>query len=397
MPEFGPLPLRIALMTHSVLPRGGVVHVLELADALSAGGHAVTVIAPAEPGQQLFRATAARVALIALPRITGDLVQQVGQRINGLSRGLPAVLQAGRFDLVHAHDSLSGNALANVAEAGIAIPPWVRTIHHLDDFTQPQLAAWQARAWRSASALACVSDTWVQRLQSEHGMTARRMFNGVNLARFQPVLSADDAALLHALGFSDPDRQVCLALGGIETRKNTLRVLEAFARLHRGDPRWQLVVAGGASLLDHHDAHDAWNARLLALGLSSPDVVHLGPVPDAAVPALMRRATVLASPSLMEGFGLVALEALACGTPVLVSQRAPYTEHLGGCAHVAWCDPESVASIAAGLQEAAALPRASKAPAVCIDHGWDRSARHHEDWYRSVLLAHQPQAEALAC
>jgi predicted peroxiredoxin len=47
--------LRIALLTHSVNPRGGVVHTLELATALTALGHDVTVFAPAVPGETLFR------------------------------------------------------------------------------------------------------------------------------------------------------------------------------------------------------------------------------------------------------------------------------------------------------------------------------------------------------
>ena len=56
--------LRIALLTHSVNPRGGVVHTLELANALHAAGHAVTVFAPAAPGQRLFRDPACRVSLV---------------------------------------------------------------------------------------------------------------------------------------------------------------------------------------------------------------------------------------------------------------------------------------------------------------------------------------------
>jgi glycosyltransferase-like protein len=380
--------LRIALMTHSVLPRGGVVHTLELADALSARGHTVTVIAPAEPGQQLFRRPRCQVALVPLQAVQGSLVEQVGQRIAGLSRALPALLAGGRFELVHAHDSLSGNALADQRPGG---PPWVRTIHHLDDFTEPALAAWQRRAWQAASAIACVSDTWVQRLQAEHGVHAQRVHNGVNLTRFTARADAADAAHLAALGWRDTGQPLCLALGGVEQRKNSLRLLEAFARLRRNDPAWadaQLVIAGGASLLDHSRTLHEWHALLHTLGLqegASHPVWRTGPLPDAAVPALLRRASVLASPSLMEGFGLAAIEALACGTPALVSRRAPFTEHLAGCPHVAWCDPEEIDAIAAGLREAAHLPCPATPPAVCLAHSWERSAARHEAWYRGVL------------
>ena len=97
------------------------------------------------------------------------------------------------------------------------------------------------------------------------------------------------------------------------------------------------------------------------------------------------RADLLAMPSLAEGFGLAALEALACGTPVLVSRRAPFTETLHDTPAVAWCDPEDVASIAIGLQTALALPRLQASPPVCVAHSWTRSAALHEDWYQRVL------------
>jgi glycosyltransferase involved in cell wall biosynthesis len=165
-------------------------------------------------------------------------------------------------------------------------------------------------------------------------------------------------------------------------------------------PAWRdarLVVAGGASMLDHRAARDAWLQRLDALGLAEgrdQPVLRTGPLPDALVPALMRRATLLAMPSLVEGFGLAALEALACGTPVLVSRRQPFTEHLAGAAGVAWCDPLDVADIAAGLQAAARLPRCARPPRVCLDHSWERSAELHEAWYRDVLARRATKAAA---
>ncbi|GAA0752932.1 MSMEG_0565 family glycosyltransferase [Ideonella azotifigens] len=381
--------LRIALLTHSVLPRGGVVHTLELAEALHARGHAVTVLAPAEPGQRLFRRTSCEVALLPLPEVTGDLVQQVGQRIAGLERGLPALLR-GRFDLLHAQDSLSGNALATLRRRCADLPAWVRTVHHLDSFAQPQLADWQRRAWQAADAVACVSDTWCECLLREHGLRAARMFNGVNLDRFRPGPVARDAAQLAALGLLD-DTPICLAVGGVEQRKNSVRLLQAFGALRANDPAWadaRLVIAGGASLLDHSSALRGWQAALAALGLGEgpgEPVQRLGAVADAALPALMRRARLLAMPSLVEGFGLVALEALACGTPVLVSRRAPFTEHLAGAPAVAWCEPEDVGSIARGLQQAALAQRLHQPPPVCLAHSWARSAALHQGWYQRVL------------
>jgi len=386
-------PLRVALLTHSLRPRGGVVHTLELAEALRRRGHVPTVIAAAEPGEQPFREALHEMALIRLPALGRDLVGQVRQRIDCLTEALPALLPPGRFDLVHAQDSLSGNALATLRERDRLPVPWLRTIHHLDVFDEPLLNEWQDRAWRRADGIACVSDGWLAHLRDELGRPAERMFNGVDLERYGPEAEPGDAARLQALGLEDPGGgPVCLLVGGVEARKNTVRLLQAFARLRREGGDWaraRLVVAGGASMLDHSAARIAWQERLDALGLAEgagQPVLRTGPLPDAALPALMRRADLLAMPSLVEGFGLVALEALACGTPVLVSRRPPFTEHLADCPHAAWCDPEDVGSIAEGLRTALHLPAPKEPPPVCLAHSWTRSAELHEAWYRRALL-----------
>lgn len=385
--------MKIGLFTHSLRPRGGVVHTLELAQALVRRGHAVTVLAAAEPGERLFRAVGFPVETIALPQLQGDLVAQVAQRIDTLVAALPPLLARGGFDLLHAQDSLSGNALALLREAGYVLPPWLRTVHHLDDFSQPLLNRWQERAWRAADGVACVSDFWCRNLREQWNRPAERMFNGVDLARYRPAAEPGDAAAVEALGLPACTGPMLLLVGGVEERKNSVRLLQAFAQLRATDAAWadaRLVVAGGASMLDHGAAQRDWLATLCATGLAEGPqlpVLRTGPLPDALLPALMRRASVLAMPSLVEGFGLAALEALGCGTPVLVSRRPPFTETLHDTAAVAWCDPEHVASIATGLQQALALPRLQAPPPVCMAHSWARSAALHEDWYQRVLAA----------
>lgn len=381
--------MRIALLTHSVRPRGGVVHTLELAHQLARLGHDVTVFASAEPGEQLFRSVDVPVDLIRLPALSGGLVEQVRQRIAALVGALPPRLTD--FDVIHAQDSLSGNALATLREQGVPLPPCLRTVHHLDHFDDEILNRWQERAWRSADGVACVSDSWCAHFDEVYGVDAQRMFNGVDLARFHPDPLPDEAARLEALGLLTNTGPVCLLVGGVEARKNTVRLLHAFAQLRATDAGWRhahLVIAGGASMLDHSAARREWQDALHEHGLAEGGVVlRTGPLPDDALPMLMRRADVLAMPSLVEGFGLAALEALACGTPVLVSRRKPFTEHLANTPGVAWCDPESIESIAAGLCEAAAFPRTPTPPVVCQTHSWQHSAALHADWYRATLSA----------
>ncbi|RDI23376.1 glycosyltransferase-like protein [Pseudacidovorax intermedius] len=388
--------LHVGLAMHSVLPRGGVIHTLELATALAQQGVAVTVFAPVEPGQILFRplpdGLALRLQALPMPRPNGTLLaDQVGERIAALRAALPAAAARAGVDVLHVQDSLNGAALAQRPPA----MPWLRTVHHLDDFTDARLDAWQAMAWQRARAVCCVSDTWFDQLRARpEAPPVHRVFNGVDLQRFRPRPVAEDAAALSALTAAGlDDAPMLLALGGVEARKNSARLLRAFARLRREVPqaaRARLLVAGGASLLQHGAEQQRWQAALADCGLdegAGRPVWRTGPLPDAAIAALMRRARLLAMPSLYEGFGLVALEALACGTPVLVSRRAPFTEHLTGSPGVSWCEPEDEASVALGLARAWTQPRLPQPPAVCHTHSWARSARAHLQVYRQCLAS----------
>ena len=109
-------PLRVALLTHSVNPRGGVVHTLELAEALHAAGVQVTVMAPAAPGQRLFRALRCAVELVRIGPQHRGLNEQVRARIGAYVEHLTAMRGAHRtldaFDILHAQDGIGGNALA---------------------------------------------------------------------------------------------------------------------------------------------------------------------------------------------------------------------------------------------------------------------------------------------
>lgn len=403
--------LRIGLLMHSLNPRGGVVHTLELADALVERGHEVTVFAAAAPAQGLFRPTRARLSVAPLGSLPTGLVPMVGARMAAMAAHLRAQPGLHHFDVLHSQDSISANALATLQDEDL-IPGFVRTVHHLDHFDETQLSAWQTRGVHAAAQLCCVSALWQGVLARDWGREAVLVPNGVNLQRFLPEVDAKqdqtDAALLAQLGVQ-AQGPVWLAVGGVEERKNTVRLLQAFAQVvntaqaaqagqrpahhARAAARAQLVVAGGASLLDHNAHAREFNAILQAQGWAPGQpgegrVLLTGPLPDAALPALYRRATALAMPSLREGFGLCVLEALACGTPAIASRIAPFTEHLA--AHeVLWADPLDVDSIAAALwrslDPAQTAPVLASAHAVCARMAWSHSAERHEVLYRSHL------------
>ena len=377
-------PLRIALLTHSVNPRGGVVHTLELAEALQAAGVDVTVFAPATTGERMFRQIGCEVILVPTAQTLPGVEAMVSSRIAAFVALFRSMLRHRGFDVFHAQDSISGNALANLRDQGV-IHGFVRTVHHLDHFDNPRLAAWQQRAFAEADQVFCVSRTWQEAMRLHHSIDAGLVPNGVNLQRYSAVPQPGDArvGVLHGLRAGTP---VILAVGGIEQRKNTQRLLEAFVQLRAtlGRGTAQLVIAGGASLLDHDDYVAGFHALLARHG-AQDDVVLTGPVRDVDMPPLLRLASVVAMPSLREGFGLVVLEALASGTPVVVSRIAPFTEYLAD-APVAWADPMDAASIAAALGQALDAPAITRLPDVCQRFSWQASAAAHLRYYQARQL-----------
>jgi glycosyltransferase-like protein len=295
---------------------------------------------------------------------------------------------APRFDLYHAQDGISGNALADLRDGG-RIPGYLYTVHHIDGFGDPAVDALQMRAIRSADRVLCVSRLWRDVLAQDHGIDAAIVGNGVDRDRFTPESIAADADWRGRLGLTGGP--VFLSVGGVEARKNSVRILDAFREIRRDRPDAQLVVAGGASLLDHSPERLAFDARVAADALSTGPggaVVRTGPLPDAAMPSLYRLADALVFPSLREGFGLAVLEAMACGTPTIVPAIAPFTEHLEP-GDAEWVDPLDSGSIAQAMRavlepqwadvlRSAGLERAAS-------FGWDNCALRHIAEYTRFL------------
>jgi glycosyltransferase involved in cell wall biosynthesis len=106
------------------------------------------------------------------------------------------------------------------------------------------------------------------------------------------------------------------------------------------------------------------------------------------MPALYRAASTLVFPSIKEGFGLVVLEAMASGVPVVTSRIAPFTEYLGE-GDVIWCDPFDSDSIAAAMAASLDASRRggflARGFQIATAHDWARTARAHLPSYAKLM------------
>jgi glycosyltransferase-like protein len=377
-------PLRIAVLTHSTNPRGGVVHALELGDALVGLGHKATVFAPGAAGAAFFRDTVCETICVPASPAGRGVRAMVEARAADYVRYFERA-ESRQFDVWHAQDGISANALATLKERGL-IGAFARTVHHVDAFADEQLSALQTRAIRAADQLFVVGHLWRQWLTREFGVEACYVGNGVDMARFSPQTGAADAELRERLALP-LNAPIFLSIGGIEERKNTIRILQAFASLRPQYPQARLVIAGGASLLDHSEYQARFASALAHCGGSAAAVVRIGTVRQRLIPALYRAATSCVFPSTGEGFGLTVLEAMASGVPVVTSRIPPFTEYLTDD-DVAWCDPFDTTSIAAAmalsLDPAARSKFIAQGFEVAARHGWAGTARAHLAAYHKL-------------
>ncbi len=388
-------PLRIALLTYSTRPRGGVVHTLALAEALARAGQQVTVWTLARGGDSgFFRPVDPRVRIRAVP--FPDLADEgVGPRVQRSIALLSAAYrqEQDRYDVVHAQDCITANA----------VPGRLRTVHHLDHFTTPELAACHQRALVEPVALVCVSAAVAAELHELTGRIATVIPNGVEADRFAAAAADDPRAAGQRQAWRDRFGAYVLAVGGIEPRKGTLDLVRAMAGVRERRPGTRLVVAGGDTLFDYRDYRRQVDELALALAVE-PAV--LGPVEHHELPGLIAAAGVFAFPSVQEGFGLAAMEALAAGVPVVTRDLPVFREVFAGTVRFATDSPdddspdgESPSEAGLAGQLLAALDRpdeqlGSAGRALAGRHRWDDAARSHLELYRRLLAEGRPLGKA---
>jgi glycosyltransferase-like protein len=375
-------PLRIALLTYSTKLRGSVVHTLELAEALHSVGHRVCVYALSKDGQGFERSPACEVCLIPATTAPSDVDRLIHQRIREFVQFLQD--RPLNHDIFHAQDCLSANALVELRRQH-RIPHVLRTVHHIEAYRSPYLRQCQDTSIREVDQCLCVSDRWHRELQRHYGLEADRVMNGVNTDLFSTKPTALDAVVQQRWNLDTAP--LYLTVGGLEPRKNSLAILRAFAQVHAENPTAKLVVVGGETLFDYQDYRQQCLALIDELQLED-SVVITGVVSTPELAALYRVADAFLFPSLKEGWGLVVLEAIASGLPVITANQAPFTEFLAPD-QALLVEPESSAAIAQAMRQVCNLELArslvqASAPLLST-YTWEISAQQHLRHYRQVL------------
>ncbi len=359
--------MRIALLTYSTKPRGGVVHTLALAEALSRAGAEVDVWTLGRGGDATFYRPvdpAVGVHAVTFPEVPGE---SVGERIQRSIAVLREAFTPDAYDIVHAQDCISANAAL----------PCLRTIHHLDTFTTPQLVACHERAVVEPVGRICVSESVASEVKAGWGLTPTVIANGVDAQRFAraagPDGEADRAMWRDRLG------PYVLALGGIEPRKGSIDLLEAYAMVRRRRPDVRLVFAGGETLFDYRDYRAAFERRAAELGVHHE---MLGVVDEDVLPGLVAGASAMAFVSTKEGFGLAAMEALAAGVPVVARDLPVLREVFGDAVRFA-AEPMAMAGSLASVLTDPPDPRPGRE--LAASYTWEAAAAAHLDFYAAHL------------
>jgi glycosyltransferase involved in cell wall biosynthesis len=261
--------------------------------------------------------------------------------------------------------------VAQVHEAGWLDPA---SRPHLPDALVERLAGPTERSLRRARAVIVPSE-WAKATVVEGGLASAErvhaVHHGVDARRFAPDRAdpARVAARLPGLG----GRPYVLFVGHVGPRKNLAALREAMGTLARAGLPHALVAAVGPVPGISGEAR----ADALSELPGAPGRFHvLRDAPDDDLAAVMAGAAAVCLPSHAEGFGLPALEGMACGVPVVVSDRGALPEVVGAAGLVAAPAPDALAEALGRVLEdralAARLGRAGRERALTMP--WSRTA-----------------------
>jgi len=206
----------------------------------------------------------------------------------------------------------------------------VVTIHDLAYFYYPQEFKkndlWQLKSWtkysvKKATKIIAVSENTKKDLIKLYKVNPQKIavvYNGYDTKRFNIQLGSNQIEKIKRKYRVDGD--YIIYLGTLQPRKNIETLIKAFSQVNNHFNRLKLVIAGKKGWL-----YKSIFTEVRKLGLEKK-IIFTDFVPDEDIPFLLAGAQLFVLPSLYEGFGITALESMACGTPVLVSRVSSLPE-----------------------------------------------------------------------
>jgi glycosyltransferase involved in cell wall biosynthesis len=298
---------------------------------------------------------------------------------------LPAGIMLEHLDLFHGLDQSgiplffkTGKYIVTIHDVIPRVLPWAFPIKH-----RLVLATSLARIRRQAEMVIVPSTAAAEDVVRYLRVDRQRISvipMGVE-TRFRPTAESGPPPTWRQR-YGIPERYM-LFVGTLEPRKNVTTLLRAFAMFHadRSQDELKLVVAGGRGW-----GREDFSATAEALGLGE-HVRFTGFVDDDDLPALYRGAALFIYPSLYEGFGLPVLEAMACGTPVITSNRSSLPEVAGDAALlIDPTQPEALAAAMTTMMNDSQLRQTLRAKGLVRARGftWDAVAQKTLAVYRAV-------------
>jgi len=336
--------------------------------------------------------------------------EQLPAHISGLSKEFLRLLKSENYDAIHSHYWISGKvAMPAAKELGI---PLVHTMHTMARVKNLNLAEGETpepmirvqgetQVVAAANALVANTDAEAASLVSLYDACpdiVHVVSPGVDLYTFTPGQGRSAARTIVGL---PQEALVVSFVGRIQPHKGPEVLIRATSELVKHSPllRHKLIVnvMGGASGANTEEVD---RLKELATWLGIDDVVRFSPpVPRADLAQWYRAADLVVVPSYSESFGLVALEAQACGTPVVATAvgglRTAVADGISGVL-VDGHDPKAWSSVIARLlQEPQRRVLLSMGAIEHASHfGWDATARGTLDIYDQVITESRKSLEA---
>lgn len=397
-------PVRVLALTWEFPPRfvGGLArHVDELYRALANQGAEIDLITahhPGAPARELITEGGADGGRLVVHRARADPIAPLDfltgilQMNYALCETAIPTIGGGGFCLIHAHDWLVVPAAKTLKHAHHL--PVLATVHGtehgrnqgLHNPLQHYIHAWEwllvHEAWRAI----CVSRYIAEEVQRVHAAPADKLdviHNGLDPQRLiKHNMTTTQREAFHNR-FADPDQRIVLFVGRMVREKGAHILVEAAAHVLRRHPEAVFVLVGGGSS-DH--------LRVLATQLGVESRIKItGFIPDEELEKLYQTASVAVYPSLYEPFGIVALEGMAAGLPVVVSDAGglPEVVEPEKSGLLTWANnPESLAwGINRVLDDETLARRLGRngARRVREEFGWEGIAAQTLDTYRRVI------------